>query len=161
MFHDGRVLPIRNAIGKAIWWTAPPPASQRAILRLNLRSGVSLGVLKCKTIPGSRDQLLIHSSVGLNCVFETPNGKESYKGESGIGLGIDLSWDRVENIAYTVLSASKDYKMGSYGLAVKFIGAKASATAGVGLGAGRLRVCAAEIATTGIATTNSPDAPLH
>ena len=99
------------------------------------KEGVNVGVLKCKTIPGSRVQLLVHSSVGLNCVFETPNGKESYKGESGIGVGIDLSWERVEYIAYAVLSASKDYKMGSYSLAGKFIGAKASVTPGVGLGA--------------------------
>ncbi len=96
--------------------------------------GVNIGLLKCRTIPGTTVQLLSHSSVGLNCVFETANGKESYKGESGIGLGIDLSWDRDENIAYAVLSASKDYKMGSYSLAGKFVGAKASATVGVGAG---------------------------
>lgn len=97
--------------------------------------GVNVGVLKCKTIPGTRVQLIIHSSVGLDCEFETPNGKERYKGESGIGLGLDISWDRVEYIAYTVLSGTKDYKMGSYSLAGKFVGAKASATAGVGAGA--------------------------
>ncbi len=96
--------------------------------------GVNIGLLKCRTIPGTTVQLLIHSSVGLNCVFETANGKESYKGESGIGLGIDLSWKRDENITYAVLSASKDYKMGSYSLAGKFVGAKASATVGVGAG---------------------------
>lgn len=109
--------------------TASAPAPARAA------EGVNIGVLKCKTIPGTRVQLLIHSSVGLNCVFQTANGQESYKGESGIGLGVDLSWDRVEYIAYTVLSASKAYEMGSYSLAGSFVGAKASATAGVGAGA--------------------------
>lgn len=99
------------------------------------QEGVRIGVLKCKTIPGTQVQMVIHSSVGLSCVFETPNGTEKYKGESGIGLGVDLSWDRVESIAYAVISATKDYKMGSYSLTGEFFGAKASATAGVGAGA--------------------------
>ncbi|MDP6708203.1 MAG: DUF992 domain-containing protein [Alphaproteobacteria bacterium] len=102
------------------------------------QEGVNVGMLKCKTIPGTATTMIIHSSVGLDCVFETPNGKESYKGESGIGLGLDLSWDRTEYIAYTVLSVSKDYKMGSHSLAGKFVGAKASATVGVGAGAAAL-----------------------
>ncbi len=110
-------------------------ATLAAVGPVQAQEGFNIGLLKCKTIDGTRVQLLIHSSVGLNCVFETENGKESYKGESGIGLGIDLSWNRVENIAYAVLSASHDYKMGSYSLAGKFVGAKASVTAGIGAGA--------------------------
>lgn len=100
--------------------------------------GFKLGVITCDTIPGTQVQLLIHSSVSLDCVFETAYGKEHYKGESGVGLGLDLSWNRQKRIAYTVMAATSDYKIGSYGLAGKFVGGQAGATVGVGVGAAAL-----------------------
>ena len=97
--------------------------------------GGKLGILKCQTIPGTRVNLLIHSAVNLNCKFETTYGMEEYKGESGVGLGVDINWKRKETIAYTVLSGTMDYEIGSYGLSGKFVGGKGSATVGAGAGA--------------------------
>jgi hypothetical protein len=101
-------------------------------------SGVKVGVLTCETIPGTRRNLIIHSTVGLDCVFNSPSGSERYRGESGIALGLDLNWDRQEKIHYAVISGQSDYRVGSYALVGKYVGGKASATVGVGVGAAAL-----------------------
>ncbi|MDH5750207.1 MAG: DUF992 domain-containing protein [Rhodospirillales bacterium] len=98
------------------------------------QSGVNVGVLTCKKIPGGVN-LIIHSVTNIECEFSNGNGKERYKGETGVGLGIDLEWNQSKNIAYTVISATKDIRMGSHSLAGKYAGAKASASAVVGVGA--------------------------
>lgn len=98
-------------------------------------AGVQIGVLTCDTIRGTRRNLIIHSTVGLDCTFSTPSGVERYRGESGIALGLDLNWDRQEKIHYAVISGMSDYRLGSYALVGKYVGAKASATVGIGVGA--------------------------
>jgi len=100
--------------------------------------GLKIGVLTCETIPGTRRNLIIHSTVGLDCQFDTPDGSEKYRGESGIALGLDLNWDRQEKIHYAVISGQSDYRVGSYALVGKYVGGKASATVGVGVGAAAL-----------------------
>jgi hypothetical protein len=100
--------------------------------------GAKIGVLTCWILPGTQVKLLIHSSAALNCVFEGAGGKESYKGESGVGLGLDLKWDNTKTIAYTVLAATSDYKPGGYVLAGRYVGATASAAVGAGAGASML-----------------------
>jgi len=96
---------------------------------------VEIGILTCKTVPGSRVNLLIRSTADVNCEFKDGQGKvEQYKGESGIALGLDLSFKSDETFAFSVISSStKD--AGSHALAGKYIGGKASASLGVGLGA--------------------------
>lgn len=101
--------------------------------------GVRLGVLVCEAIPGSGYNLLITSKVDVKCTFEDPAGnKEYYVGETGIGLGVNLSFKTKQKIAFTVLSMTSDYKIGSYALAGKYIGGKASAALGVGGGVAAL-----------------------
>jgi len=97
-------------------------------------SGTKIGLLTCKTVPGSGVNLIIHSTRDITCKFESTAGgsAEHYKGEMGIGLGIDLNIKQDETIGYSVLSA--DFKAGTYQLAGKYAGAKASATFGVGVG---------------------------
>lgn len=102
------------------------------------KGGVEVGILTCHSVPGTRVNLLIHSSVGLDCVFKTPNGDERYVGETGIGLGVDLNWDRVETLSFTVIAVSSDIRPGEHALAGKYIGGEASVTLGVGLGAAAL-----------------------
>lgn len=96
---------------------------------------VEIGVLTCKTVPGSRVNLLIRSTTDVNCEFKDSQGKtEQYKGESGIALGLDLSFKSNETFAFSVISSSVA-GAGSHSLAGKYIGGKASAALGVGLGA--------------------------
>lgn len=97
--------------------------------------GVRIGVLNCEAVKGTRLNLLIMSSVDVTCAFEGLNGRETYKGETGIGLGADLNLKGVEKISFAVLAATSAYRIGSYALAGRYVGAKASASVGVGAGA--------------------------
>ena len=99
--------------------------------------GTKLGKLECHTVPGSGTNLLLHSTVDVKCTFTSTAGEtEHYKGETGIGLGIDLSYKKDSKFVYAVMAA--DFKKGSYKFAGKYFGAGADATVGRGLGAGVL-----------------------
>ena len=98
--------------------------------------GLKVGVLVCTAIPDSGYNLIITSSVKVNCKFTDVHGdKEFYVGETGIGLGVNLNFKSKEELAWTVMGATSDYKAGSHALAGKYAGAKASASLGVGTGA--------------------------
>ena len=99
------------------------------------QADVKVGVLTCDTVEGSRLNLVIHSTVDVKCVFDDGTTKEHYKGETGIGLGIDLNIKKDATIAFTVLSASEGTAAGSHALVGKYGGAKAAATVGIGAGA--------------------------
>jgi len=45
--------------------------------------GVEIGILTCKKIPGTYEYYLVHSTVGVHCIFSHPEGKEHYSGRSG------------------------------------------------------------------------------
>jgi len=100
--------------------------------------GAQVGILTCTSIAGTGYSILIHSSVDVECVFRTPAGEEHYKGQMGIGLGVDLAWDRQQTIAFGVVTAAKDVSVGAYSLAGRYVGGKASVTLGVGAGAAAL-----------------------
>ena len=100
--------------------------------------GGQVGILTCESIPGTRFNILIHSSVQLTCVFETAQGEEGYHGEMGIALGLDLNWERNETIRFGVMAAASDATIGSYALAGRYVGGKASVTLGQGFGAAGL-----------------------
>jgi hypothetical protein len=102
------------------------------------RGGIEIGVLTCNSVDGTRRNLLIHSTVEVTCVFKTPEGQETYTGETGIGLGVDLNWNRSETTHFVVLGGTSDTRLGSHSLAGTYVGGKASATFGVGAGAGAL-----------------------
>ncbi|MBI2585228.1 MAG: DUF992 domain-containing protein [Rhodospirillales bacterium] len=110
--------------------TATPPAMAEG--------GVQIGVLSCNSVPGTQRDLLVHSTVGVTCVFDGPGGQERYKGSTGIGLGVDLNWNRDQTIHFAVLGGATDTRIGSHALAGKYFGGKASATFLVGGGAGAL-----------------------
>ncbi|RMG91743.1 MAG: DUF992 domain-containing protein [Zetaproteobacteria bacterium] len=98
-------------------------------------AGTKVGVLTCKRVEGSGVNLIIHSTADIKCTFESTAGgsKEHYKGETGVGLGVDLNFKKNETMVFAVFSA--DFKPGTYQLAGKYGGAGASAAAGVGVGA--------------------------
>ena len=96
-------------------------------------SGAKVGMLTCSQIKGTKTNLLIHSSVQVDCTYQGDDGtSESYKGETGIGLGVDLSWKEDEVVKWVVIAASNDISPNNHALAGKYYGAKAEATAGVG-----------------------------
>ena len=97
--------------------------------------GVQLGVLKCNVVPGSRVNLIIRSTADVECSFNNAGTVENYIGETGIGLGLDLSFKSDEKMHFAVFAASSDVSAGSHALAGKYVGAELSAAAGVGLGA--------------------------
>ncbi len=100
--------------------------------------GPQVGILSCETLPGTRVDHLVYSNVDVRCVFRTPVGVEHYRGRTGIGLGLDLSWKRREDMNFAVLAASSDVRPGAHALAGNYGGAKASVTAGLGLGTAAL-----------------------
>lgn len=106
---------------------APAPAEAQG--------GVQAGILTCKKIPGSGMNLLLHSVADVECEFDSPRGKETYKGETGILLGVDLEWSAKKFIAYAVFGGASDVRVGRHALAGTYVGGKGSAAVGVGFGA--------------------------
>jgi len=97
-------------------------------------AGARVGVMSCDTVPNTGFTLLIHSTVGVKCVFKSSQGiVEHYKGETGVGLGIDLNYDRQTHTVYSVLAAN--LKKGEYQMAGKYVGAGGSVSIGIGVGA--------------------------
>ncbi len=99
-------------------------------------TGVKVGILKCDQIKDSRVNLLIHSTAQIACLFTSVNGEKgaTYQGETGIGLGIDLNWDKTEALNFVVLGVSLDTGPDKHPLSGIYVGGKASASAGLGGG---------------------------
>ena len=96
--------------------------------------GVEVGILTCKKIPGTHEYYVVHSTVGVYCIFSHPEGAEFYSGRAGIGFGLDLNWKHTEDIVYSVIGGSSDVQPSAHGLSGTYIGGQASATVGVGGG---------------------------
>ena len=98
--------------------------------------GSRLGVLTCKSIPGTRVNLIIRSTTDVHCEFKHDNGKvEHYLGETGIAFGADLTFSKdEETFAFTVISAEQ-INPGEHKLTGRYVGGRASASVGVGVGA--------------------------
>ena len=97
-------------------------------------TGANAGLLTCHSLPDTRVNWILYSSVGLRCVFDTPRGQELYAGKTGIGLGVDLSWRPEAALRFVVLMASTDVEIGSHALAGHYAGGSASASVGATLG---------------------------
>ena len=102
------------------------------------QSGIQVGIITCAVISGSRVNLLIHSTADVDCVYENQGKTERYVGETGIALGLDLSFKENEKFAFTVIAASADVQPGAHALAGKYVGGTLGATAGIGLSASAL-----------------------
>ena len=96
--------------------------------------GPEVGILKCHTIKGTGLNLVVHSSSEIECEFSHTKGSESYTGKTGIGLGLDLSWNPKQEYIFSVVSGSSDMQPEAHFLAGRYVGAKVSATVGVGAG---------------------------
>lgn len=42
--------------------------------------GVEVGILTCKKIPDTHEYYVVHSTVGVDCIFSHPEGEEHYSG---------------------------------------------------------------------------------
>ena len=98
-------------------------------------AGLQVGIIKCTVVPGSRVNLLIRSTADVDSTWEYGGAVEKYRGETGIALGLDLSFKDNESIAFGVIAASADVTPGKYALAGKYVGGQADAALGVGVGA--------------------------
>lgn len=117
------------ALAASLAWPTP----------ISAQGGVEAGILTCESVPGTRVNLLIHSRVDVTCVFEMTGGQtERYRGTTGIGLGLDLNWNRRETMHFTVMTGGQDVRPGAHVLAGYYGGGKASITAGGGIGAAAL-----------------------
>ncbi len=99
------------------------------------KAGLQLGIIKCTVVPGSRVNLLIRSTADVECTWEYAGAVEKYRGETGIALGLDLSFKGSESMAFGVIAASADVTPGKHALAGKYVGGTADAALGVGVGA--------------------------
>ena len=71
--------------------------------------GFQVGILTCTSTPDSQKNLIVASSVELDCELKYNNGKvDHYSGKSGVAAGLDLNWKRSEVLKYAVLAASQD-----------------------------------------------------
>ena len=124
-----KVRALVGMLGVGLALTAGMPATAMA-------DGGRLGVLTCKSIPGTRVNLIIRSTTDVHCEFKHESGRvEHYLGETGIALGADLTFSKSEeSFAFTVISAEK-INPGEHTLAGKYVGGRASASVGVGVGA--------------------------
>ncbi|MGR9090401.1 MAG: DUF992 domain-containing protein [Gammaproteobacteria bacterium] len=97
--------------------------------------GIEVGVLTCNVVPGSRVNLLIRSTADVECTYENGGVTEEYHGETGIALGLDLSFRTNEKMNFAVFAATDDVTPGAKALGGKYVGGQVSAAAGLGLGA--------------------------
>jgi Protein of unknown function (DUF992) len=93
-----------------------------------------IGILACKVVPYSGINLLIHSVRQIHCEFTPRNGGpvERYKGETGVGFGIDVNVDKHTSIRYSVLA--NHFQPGTHQLAGKYSGLGGGVTFGLSVG---------------------------
>lgn len=106
-------------------------------IRLAQTNSLELGQLACQVVPGTRRNLILASNSLVDCVFEPTSGPPTYyQGETGIGIGLDLSFKTDDRFTFLVLTArpsAPDYS--SYPLAGRYYGAEATVSVGTGVGA--------------------------
>ncbi|TAN56908.1 MAG: DUF992 domain-containing protein [Magnetospirillum sp.] len=93
--------------------------------------GVVLGVLTC-TKTGAGVTYVVHSSNPVECTYNGVGGPQKYTGKDGILFGIDLEIERMAGMGYLVIGGTWKDKSSLEGA---FVGAKVSATLGVGVAA--------------------------
>lgn len=98
---------------------------------------LELGQLDCSVVPNSRRNLIISSTALVDCTFRPTSGQTTrYTGETGIGLGIDLSTRTEDRFSFLVLTArpsAPDYS--GHPLSGRYYGAEATVSLGTGVGA--------------------------
>lgn len=106
-------------------------AAFAALGAANAASRVEVGVLNCSVAGGTG--FIFGSSKSMDCTFKHVDGStESYSGEIN-RWGLDIGTTQRTDIVWAVLAPSREVPPG--GLAGRYAGLSAEATAGVGVGA--------------------------
>ena len=126
MFNTMRLAAaFTAALGSALALFAPAQAQA---------PGVIVGTLSCSVASGFG--FIFGSSRALNCTFAAPGGRyEHYVGNVS-KFGVDIGYTQAGIILWTVVSPTAALVPGA--LAGNYVGATASATVGVGVGANAL-----------------------
>jgi hypothetical protein len=93
---------------------------------------VEVGVLECQ---GGTNSFIVGSVTELTCVFKSSTGPSSPYHATIRRVGVDLGLNQRVAVAWAVLAPSRGWRGD---LAGSYVGASASATLGVGLGANAL-----------------------
>jgi len=93
-----------------------------------------VGTLDCDILPHSGINLLIHSTRDIRCTFNPEAGgpTEYYKGETGVGFGVDMAFGRSSSLDFSVLA--RHFTAGTGQLAGNYSGAGGNATLGLSVG---------------------------
>lgn len=93
-----------------------------------------VGILSCKIVPYTGINLLIHSVRDVRCAFKPRHGGPivHYKGETGIGFGVDVNVGKHSSVRYSVLA--NHFRPGTHQLDGKYFGFKGAATFGLSIG---------------------------
>ncbi len=98
------------------------------------QGGLDIGILTCKSVPSTRLNYIFHSNTVVDCIFAHSSGKERYMGEMGMSIGIDLQQKSNAQTVFTVIAVSSDTRTEAYSLEGTYVGGKASAALGIGVG---------------------------
>jgi hypothetical protein len=121
----GPTFLIRSSIAALMLTIALAPESRA--------TDEDLGVLTCKYVSKSRVSLAVRSTADIRCSIKYAGGQvERYKGESGIAMGLDLSFKGNDKFAFNVISSSS-ITPGQHPLSGKYFGSKVAATESVRL----------------------------
>ncbi|OAN46738.1 hypothetical protein A6A04_06475 [Paramagnetospirillum marisnigri] len=116
-------------------WIAPALIAAAAMVGLSgeakAEGGGVLGILSCSKT-GTGTTYVLHSRNPVECTYDGIGGPQKYTGIDGILLGIDLEIENKAVMGYLVLGGTWKDKNSLEGY---FVGAKASATLGVGIAA--------------------------
>ena len=120
--------------GAALSWALLAGLAMSAS-NLAVAADAKVGGLSCDTIEGTGLNLIFHSSTDVRCTFKDDAGSEQwYMGETGMAIGIDLKWNKVQNIYLGVISSTQEYAPEGDFLTGSYGGAKAEAAVGAGAG---------------------------
>jgi len=135
----GLVAAAALAIGLGASSAMAETAKLKNAMASNERS-VEVGKLTCTVLPNSRRNYVVRSTAQVDCVYTPLKGeKETYKGTTGIQLGIDLTVREDEKLRFAVFSSrKKGDPRPEYALEGKYFGASATASFTYGLGTAAL-----------------------
>ncbi|MGE5503182.1 MAG: DUF992 domain-containing protein [Actinomycetota bacterium] len=110
-------------------WIVPTLAAAAFVFTAagEAKAGGILGLLTCSKT-GAGQTYVIFSKAPVSCTYEGVGGTSKYTGTAGIGLGVDLQYEQDQVVSYLVMGGAGN----TAPLAGTYVGAKASATFGIG-----------------------------
>ncbi len=128
------------ALSVAAMSLASMPAAAQGTKAADNDRDVQVGALTCTVQPNTRRNYVVRSTAQVDCTYAPIKGeKETYRGVTGIQLGIDLTVRENETLRFAVFSSRKKGEARpEYALEGKYFGASATASLTYGVGAAAL-----------------------